>query len=179
MLVLLNCFWDFLSLPSHRSLFCSFLLWLPLEYRFTFCSATKVQWVTTIFYKWKEKTTIRINMLSQIVRNLKTGDLFMLRWRVCTENITLLMGLEDIKSLQIIACQQYLFSLSCWAMQAGVGRMCVSLRNKGGRGQRNREEYFSRGFAARTPRLDKTAMLHRLGMRLLKMLARTAILRNY
>ena len=64
-------------------------------------------------------------------------------------------------------------------MQAGVGKMCVSLRNKGGRGQRNREEYFSRGFAARTPRLDKTAMLHRLGMRLLKMLARTTTLRNY
>ena len=64
-------------------------------------------------------------------------------------------------------------------MQAGVGRMCVSLRNKGGRGQRNREEYFSRGFAARTPRLDKTAMLHMLGMHLLKMLARPAILRNY
>ena len=64
-------------------------------------------------------------------------------------------------------------------MQAGVGRMCVSLRKKGGRGQRNREDYFSRGFAARAPRLDKTAMLRRLGMRLLKMLARTTTLRNY
>ena len=135
MLVLLNCFWDFLSLPSHRSLFCSFLLWLPLEYRFTFCSATKVQWVTTIFYKWKEKTTIRINILSQIVRNLKTGDFFMLRWRVCTENITLLMGLEDIKSLQIIACQQYLFGLSsvepCKQEWGGCALAWVTKADKG------------------------------------------------
>ena len=43
-----------------------------------------------------------------------------------------------------------------------------ALSNKGGRGQRNREEigsgatYFSRGFAARKARLDKTAVLRRL-----------------
>ena len=84
-------------------------------------------------------------------------------------------------SLCTRAAIQFRNDVACVAWRFWLG----ALSNKGGRGQRNREEgagatYFSRGFAARSralrarisrlrrscDRLDKTAMLRRLEMML-------------